>query len=149
MCFHSNTIFLLLEKTRVIVQRWSVKEDSPMGAFEWIIWLLYSLELSGNHRFSDGFRGGTELNWFAWTRCVWFRRSAGAPLVLRRYSVDILGCSAGVHENVQLFRPCSGFFRCSAGVPCSVVPCSSTPGYYIVCLMWWLILTLMPYEHCK
>ena len=30
-------IFLLLEKTRVIVQPWCVKEDSPMGAFEWII----------------------------------------------------------------------------------------------------------------
>ena len=36
-----------------------------MGAFEWIIRLLYSLELSENHRFSDGFRGGAELNWFA------------------------------------------------------------------------------------
>ena len=51
-CFHINTMFLLLEKTRVIVQPWSIKEvektrvivqpwsikeASPMGAFEWII----------------------------------------------------------------------------------------------------------------
>ena len=44
------------------------------------------------------------------------------PLVSRWYSVGILGCSAGVPGNVQLFRHCSGVFRCSAGVPCSGVP---------------------------
>ena len=36
-CFHSNTIFLLLEKIKVIVQLWCVNEDSPMRASEWII----------------------------------------------------------------------------------------------------------------
>ena len=41
-----------------------------MRASEWIIWLLYSLELSENHRFSDGFKGGAESNWFAWTRLI-------------------------------------------------------------------------------
>ena len=29
--------FSLLEKTRLIVQPWCIKEDSSMGAFEWII----------------------------------------------------------------------------------------------------------------
>ena len=53
--------FLLLEKTRVIVHPWCVRVDSPMGAFEWIIWVLESSE---NH---NGFRGGVECNWFAWT----------------------------------------------------------------------------------
>ena len=46
----------------MIVQPWCVKEDSPMRASEWIIRLLYSLEMSENHRFSDGLRGGAESN---------------------------------------------------------------------------------------
>ena len=37
-CFHSNTIFFLLKKTRVIVQHLWVSVNWPMGAFEWIIW---------------------------------------------------------------------------------------------------------------
>ena len=73
-CFHFNTIFLLLEKTRVIVQPWCIKEDWHMGAFEWIIWLLYYLELSENHRVSDGFRGRVELNWFPWTRLILYAK---------------------------------------------------------------------------
>ena len=36
-CFHSNAIFFLLEKARVIVHPWCVGVNSPMGAFEWII----------------------------------------------------------------------------------------------------------------
>ena len=56
-------VFILIQffsylKKRVIVQPWCIKEDSPMGEFEWIISLLYSLELSENHRFSHSFRGG-------------------------------------------------------------------------------------------
>ena len=35
--FRSNTILLLLEKTRVIVHPSCVRVDSPMGMFEWII----------------------------------------------------------------------------------------------------------------
>ena len=62
MHFHSNTIFFLLEKTRVIVHPWCVRVDSPMGAFEWIIWLLYSLESLENHRFFYGFKRGVDLN---------------------------------------------------------------------------------------
>ena len=100
----------------------ALKRIHPWGAFEWVIWLLCSLELSESHRFSDGFREGAELNRFAWTCFVWFLCSGGVPLVLRRYSVDILGCSAGVPVNVKLFRHCSGEFRCSAGVPCAGVP---------------------------
>ena len=56
----------------------------------------------------------------------------GVPLVLRWYSVDILEYSSGVPGNVQLFCHCSRAFHCSAGVPCSVVPCSGVPGF-IVC----------------
>ena len=56
-CFWSNIILLLLEKTRVIVQPWCVNEDLPMGMFEWITSLLYSQELSENHRFSNDFWG--------------------------------------------------------------------------------------------
>ena len=103
-----------------------------MGAFEWIIWLLYSLELSENHRFSDGFRKGAELNWFRWTDFVWFRCSGRVPLVLLRYFVDILGCSAGVPGNVKLLRHCSGVLRCSAGVPCSGVPVFLVFQYAVV-----------------
>ena len=64
-CFRSNTILLLVEKTRLVVHPWCVRVDLPMGIFEWIIRLLCFLELSENHRFSDGFRGRVELNWFA------------------------------------------------------------------------------------
>ena len=39
---------------------------------------------------------------------VWFRCSWVVPVVLRWYSVGILGCSARVPGNVQLFRHCSG-----------------------------------------
>ena len=127
----------------MIVQLWCVKKDSPMGAFERIIWLLCSLVLSKNQRFSDGFRGRAELNCFAWTRFVWFRCSGGVPLVLRWYSVDILGCSAGVPGNVQLFSHCSGVFRCSAGVPCSVLSCSGDPDF-IVCLIKCCLLVELP-----
>ena len=115
----------------MIVQPWCVKEDSPRGVFEWIIWLLYSLELSENRRFFDGFKGGAELNWFAWTCFVWFGRFWGVPLVLRWYSIGILGYSAGVPVNVQLFHHYSGVFYCSAGVPCSVVPCSGVPCFTV------------------
>ena len=56
-------VFILIQffsslKKMVIVQPWCIKENSPMGEFEWIIWLLYSLELSENHRFSHSFSGG-------------------------------------------------------------------------------------------
>ena len=37
VCFRSNTVLLLLEKTRVIVQPWCVRVDSFIGMFEWII----------------------------------------------------------------------------------------------------------------
>ena len=137
--FILTIVFLLLEKTRVIVQSWCVKGDSPMGAFEWIIWLLYPLELSENHIFSYGFRGGAQLNWFAWTRFVWFRCSTGVPLVLHWYSVGIMGCFAGVLGNVLLFRHCSGVFRFSDGVPCSGVPGFIVrPSKYIVFLNFFL-----------
>ena len=53
------------------------------------------------------------------------------PLVLRWYSVGILGCFAGVPGNVQLFRQCSGVLRCSPGVPCSVVLCSGVSGFIV------------------
>ena len=39
-------------------------------------------------------------------------------------------CSA----SILLFLPCSGIlpvFRCSTGVPCSVVPCSGVPGFTV------------------
>ena len=63
--FRSNTILLLVEKTRLVVHPWCVRVDLPMDIFEWIIQLLCSLELSENHRFSDHFKGWVELNWFA------------------------------------------------------------------------------------
>ena len=58
--------------------------------------------------------------------------SRGVLLVLRWYSVCILVCSAGVPGNVQLFRHCSGVFRCSDGVPCFAVRCFGVPGF-VVC----------------
>ena len=57
----------------------------------------------------------------------------GIPLVLRWCSVGILGCSSGVPSGFPLFRPCSGVFRCFAGAPCSVVPCSGVPGFIVCC----------------
>ena len=63
-------------------------------------------------------------------RFVWLHCSGGVPLVLLWYSFGILGCSAGVPGNVQLFRHFSGVFRSSAGVPCSGVP------GFIVCLAY-------------
>ena len=54
------------------------------------------------------------------------------PLVLRWYSVGIMKCPACVLGNVQLFRHCSGVFRCSAGVLCLFALCSRAPGF-IVC----------------
>ena len=56
----------------------------------------------------------------------------GVPLVLRWYSVGIMKCPACVLGNVQLFRHCSGVFRCSAGVLCLFALCSRVPGF-IVC----------------
>ena len=126
---HDETYLLTLEKTTFLSLekiRWLFSlQDSPMSAFEWIIWLLYSLELPENHRFSDSFRDGVELNWFAWTRFVWFHCSGGVPLVLHWYSIGILGCSAGVLGNIQLFH------HCSAGVPCSAALCSGIPGFIV------------------
>ena len=52
-------------------------------------------------------------------------------------------CSAGVPGNVQLFRHCSGVFRCSAGVPYSVVPCSGIPGFIVCCLAGDFVLIWM------
>ena len=69
-CVFNLIQFFSYLKTRVIVQPWCIKEDWHMGALEWIIWLLYYLELSENHRVSDGFRGRVELNWFPWTRLI-------------------------------------------------------------------------------
>ena len=63
-------------------------------------------------------------------RFVWLHYSGGVPLVLRWYSFGVLGCSAGVPGNVQLFRHFSGVFHSSAGVPCSAVP------GFIVCLVY-------------
>ena len=56
----------------------------------------------------------------------------GVPLVLRWYAISILGFSAGLPGDVQLFRHSSGMFHFFAGVPCFVVPCSGVPGF-IVC----------------
>ena len=50
----------------------------------------------------------------------------GIPLVF-------WGISTGVLGNVQLFCHCSGVFRCSVGVPCLFVPCSSVPGFIVSC----------------
>ena len=55
----------------------------------------------------------------------------GVPYLLHLYSVDVLGCFAGVPGNIQLFRHYSGVFCCSTSVPCSVVPCSSVPGFIV------------------
>ena len=68
-------------------------------------------------------------------RFVWFHCSGGVTLVLRGYSVGILGSSAGVPGNVRLLRHCSGVFRCSVGVPCSAVPCSGFPSF----IGYWLL----------
>ena len=54
--------------------------------------------------------------------------STGVTLVFR----CIMKFSACVLGNVQLFRHCSGVFRCSAGVLCLFALCSRVPGF-IVC----------------
>ena len=63
----------------------------------------------------------------------------GVPMVLRQCFVAIPGCSVvpPLSLGVPLFRErsvffCSLVFRCSASVPCSVVPCSGVPDF-IVC----------------
>ena len=62
-----------------------------MRASEWIIRLMYSLEMSENHRFSDGLRGGAESNSALQIRAG--QRSITAnlwPLIAHIYHVMII-----------------------------------------------------------
>ena len=101
----------------MIVQPWCVKEDHSWVRFNE---LFDFCTLWNCQKIIDCLMVLGELNWFAWTRFVWFRCSWGVPLVLRWYSVGILGCSAGVPGNVQLFRHCSGVLCCFS-VPSFIV----------------------------
>ena len=67
--------------------------------------------------------------------------------MLSWYSVGILGCSTSVPGNVQLFRRCSRVFRCSAGVPCSIVPCSGVPGFIVCSSKYIVFLDSFLYSH--
>ena len=114
-----------------------------MVAFEWIIWLLYFLESSRNHQFSDGFRGGAELNWFAWTRLILYAKCDNECFlfnVIKHYFGELCGpfkylfdlsLRSGVFPDLMKTAVVSPMFKTgdTADIsnyrPISVLPCFS------------------------